>query len=105
VQSEELRLAQRGLDRNARGPDALGEQRGRDVRALAGALAAIERGDDRGIEADGGRIVTAAGHRPGRRRAGIARHRQQAAARPVRRDVEAREIGIRPFSPKPVTSA
>jgi len=30
----------------------------RDVRPLAGALATIERGDDRGIEADGGRIVT-----------------------------------------------
>ena len=95
VRREELRLAQRGLDRDARRPDALGEQRGRDIRSLAGALATIERRDDRGIEADGGRIVAAAGHRPGRRRAGIARHRQQAAARPVGRDVEAREIGVR----------
>ena len=89
--------AKRALDRNARRPDALGEQRGRDVRPLAGALATIECRDDGGIQPDGRRIVTAAAHRPGRRHAGIARHRQQAAACPVRRDVEARQIGVRPL--------
>ena len=97
VRREKLRVAQRRLDRDARRPDALGEQRGRDIRSLAGALATIERRDDRRIEADRGGIVAAPGHRPGRRCAGIARHRQQAAARPVRRDVEARELGVRPL--------
>ena len=91
-----LGAGERRLNRNARGPHALGEQRRRDVRAFAGALAPVEGGHDRRIEADGGSIVTAAAHRPGRRRAGIARHRQQAAACPVRCDVEARQIGIRP---------
>jgi len=63
--------------------DALGEKRGRDIGSFAGAFTTIKRCDDRRIEAYGGRIVTASGHRPSRRRAGIARHRQQAAARPV----------------------
>src|SRR4051812_24857267 len=83
VQAEELRPAQGGLDRDACRPDALGEQRGRDIGSLAGALAPVERGDDRRIEPDGRGVVTAAGHRPRRRYAGIARHRQQTAARPV----------------------
>jgi hypothetical protein len=72
VQPVKLRTGQRGLDRNARRPDALGEQRGRDVRALAGALAAVERRDDRRIDSDRRRVIAAAGNRPGRRRAGIA---------------------------------
>ncbi len=97
VQAEELRLGQRRLDRDARRPDALRKKRGGDVRTLAGALAAIKRGDDRGVDPDRSGVVAAAGHGPGRRRAGIARHRQQAAARPVRRDVEARQIGIGPL--------
>src|SRR5258706_2638190 len=97
VQILECRPAQTGLDRDTRGPDTLGQQRGRDVRPLAGALAAIQRGDDRRVQADRGRIVTAARNRPGRGRAGIARHRQQAAARPVRRDVEAWKAGVRPL--------
>ena len=96
VRRVELRVTQRGLDRDARRPDALGEQRGGDIRTLAGTLAAVKRRDDRGIEADSGGIVAAASHRPGRWRARIARHRQQAAARPVGRDIEAREIGVRP---------
>src|SRR5216683_5669928 len=54
VQAVELRARKRRLDRHARRPDAFGEQRSRDIRALAGALPAIERGDDRGIEADRG---------------------------------------------------
>src|SRR6266849_8357309 len=41
VQPKEFRLAQRGLDRDAGGPYAFGEKRGRDMRSLAGALAAI----------------------------------------------------------------
>src|SRR5262252_221427 len=94
VQTEELCVAQRGLDRDACRPDALGEERGRDVRPLAGALAAVERRDDRRIDTDGRRVVSAAADRPGRRRAGIARHRQQATARPVRREIEARQSGI-----------
>src|SRR6266436_7377265 len=56
VQPEEFRLAQRGLDRNARGPDAFGKQRGRDMRSLPGALATIQGSDDRRIEPDGGGI-------------------------------------------------
>src|SRR6266436_1383893 len=56
VQPEEFRLAQRGLDRDARGPDAFGKQRGGDMRSLPGALAPIKRGDDRRIEPDGGGI-------------------------------------------------
>src|SRR5216684_597258 len=41
VQPEEFRIAQRCLDRDACGPHAFGEQRGRDMRSLAGALATI----------------------------------------------------------------
>ncbi len=67
------------------------------MRPLAGALSTIEPGDNRGIEADGGRVVTATGDRPGGRRAGIARHRQEAAACPVGGDVEARELRIGPL--------
>ena len=67
VQPEELRLAQRGLDRNAGRPDTFSEERRRDIGSLAGALATIKRRHDRGIQADGGRIVAAAGDRPGRR--------------------------------------
>src|SRR6202040_2703821 len=92
---EEFCVAQRSLDRDAGRPYAFGEKRGRDMRPLAGALATIKRGNDRRIEPDGGRIVTTTGHWPGRRRAGVARHRQQSAACPVRRDVEAREIRVR----------
>src|ERR1700751_3581109 len=65
------------------------------MRALAGTLATIKGSDDRRIEPDSGRIVAAAGHRPGRRRAGIARHRQQPAACPIRRDVKTGKIRIR----------
>src|SRR5216684_1545411 len=83
VQPEEFRLAQRGLDRDAGGPYAFGEKRGRDMRPLAGALTTIQGSDDRRIESDGGSIVTATGHWPGWRRASITRHRQQAATRPV----------------------
>src|SRR5258706_6553048 len=97
VQAEELRLGQRRLDRDARRPDALRKERGGDVRALAAALAAIKRGDDRRVQADRRRIVAAPSHRPGRRRARMGRHRQQAAARPVRSDIEAGQIGVRPL--------
>jgi crotonobetainyl-CoA:carnitine CoA-transferase CaiB-like acyl-CoA transferase len=83
VRSKKLRLAQRRLDRDACRPDALGEQRGRDIRPLAGVFTTVERGDDRGIQPDGGGIVAAAGHRPGWRRADVARHRQQTTAGPV----------------------
>src|ERR1700722_2127586 len=41
VLPEEFRIAQRGLDRDAGGPYAFGEKRGRDMRPLAGALATI----------------------------------------------------------------
>src|SRR4029077_12642680 len=77
VQAEEFRLTQRGLDGNAGGPYAFRKKRSRDVRALTGTLAAIKRRDNRRIESDGGGIVSAAGHWPGRRRTGIACHRQQ----------------------------
>src|SRR5713101_4305017 len=83
VQPEEFRLAQRGLDRDAGGPHAFGEQRGRDMRSFSGALTTIKGSDDRRIEPDGGGIVATTSHRPGRWRAGIARHRQQAVTRPV----------------------
>ena len=72
VRRVELRLAQRGLDRNACRPDAFRQERGRDVRSLAGALATIKRRHDRAIQADGGGVVAAAGDRPGRRRTGVA---------------------------------
>src|ERR1700680_1701783 len=42
VQPKEFRVAQRCLDRDAGGPYAFGKQRGRDVRPLPRALAAIE---------------------------------------------------------------
>src|SRR5882757_6842863 len=64
------------------------------MRPLAGALATIKRRDDRRIEPYGGGIVTATSYWPGRRRTGIARHRQQSAACPIRRDVKARKIRI-----------
>src|SRR6266481_9594893 len=41
VQPKEFRIAQRSLDRDAGGPDAFGKQRGRDMRPLPRALAAI----------------------------------------------------------------
>ncbi len=41
VQPEEFRVAQRCLDRDARGPHAFGKQRGRDMRPLPRALATI----------------------------------------------------------------
>src|SRR6267378_3996047 len=94
VLPKEFSIAQRGLDRDARGPYAFGKKRGRDMRPLARALATIKGSDDRRIEPDGGGIVAAAGDRPGRRRTGIACHRQQSAACPVRRDVKAGEIRI-----------
>src|SRR5262245_18223976 len=72
----ELRVGQRGLDRNACRPDALSQERGRDIRALARALTAIECGNDRRIDADACRGVAAAGYRPGWRRPGIPAHRQ-----------------------------
>src|ERR1700752_852604 len=97
VQTEELRLAQCGLDRNARRPYTLGQERRRDIGALAGAFTAIKRGHNRGIQADGGRVVAASGYGPGGRRASVARHRQQATSRPIRRYIESREVGIRAF--------
>ena len=97
VRPEELCLAQRGLDRDAGRPDTLSEERRRDVGPLAGALATIKRRHDRGIQADGGGVVAAASHRPGRRRAGVARHRQQPASRPVGRDVESGKSGVGTF--------
>src|SRR3984885_12513494 len=65
------------------------------MRPLPRALAAIQGSDDRRIEPDRGGIVTAASYWPGRRRAGIACHRQQSAACPVRRDVKAWKIRVR----------
>ena len=94
VRSEEFRFAQRGLDRNACRPDALGEERRRDIGSFAGALTTIERRNNRGIETDGGRVVAAPGHRPGRRLAGVARHGQQATSRPIGSDVEPGQIGV-----------
>src|ERR1700722_208590 len=76
MKPEEFRIAERRLNGDTRRPYTLSEQRSRDMRALPGALPAIESGDDSRIEPDGGRIVAAAGHRPGRRRARIARHRE-----------------------------
>src|SRR6201998_4036426 len=94
VQPKEFRLAKCGLDRDAGGPYAFGEQRGRDMRPLAGSLATIEGGDDGGIKPYGGGIVAATSHWPGRRRAGIACHGQQSTACPIRRDVKAGKIRI-----------
>src|SRR3984885_5724237 len=94
VRSEELRFAQRRLDRNACRPDALGEERRRDIGSLAGSLATIERRNNRGIEADGGGLVAASRHWPGRRLASVAGHGQQAASRPIGRDVESWQIGV-----------
>ena len=95
MRGKELRVAKRRLDRDACRPNALGKQRRRDIRSLAGALAAIKRRDDRRVDADRRGIVAAAGDRPGRRRAGVARQRQQTGACPVRRNVEARQLSIR----------
>jgi hypothetical protein len=73
VQREELRLAERALDRNAARPDAGGEERGRDVGTFSRPLAPVEAGDDRGIEGDRRRVVAAARDRQRRRRARVAR--------------------------------
>ena len=91
------RVDQRTLNRDCRGPDSRREQRCRDIRALAGALAPVERRDNRGIQADCGRVISAARHRECRRSTGISRQRQQSGPGPVRRDVEARKIGVRAF--------
>ena len=95
MQRIEGRVAQRGLNRDAAGPDAFGQERRRDVGALPGALPPIQRRHDRGVDADGRGVIAAACDRQGRRSAGIARQRQQAAAGPVGRDVESRQVGVR----------
>src|SRR6185369_12500963 len=97
VQSKKLRTAKRSLNRNTRRPDTFSEQGSRDVRSFAGALTTVQRGDDRGIKTNRGGVITAAAHRPGRWIPGITRQRKQAAARPVGSDIEAGQIGIRPF--------
>ena len=45
-------------------------------------------------------MVAASRQRPGRRRAGIAGQRQQAAARPISGDVKPRKTGVRPLFAK-----
>src|SRR3984957_3659414 len=68
VQPEEIRSAQRGLDRNACRPDTLREQRCADIGPLAGAFATIQGRHDRRVQADCGGIVTHTTNRPSRRR-------------------------------------
>jgi len=60
VQWIEARVAQRGLHRDAAGPDSFGEERRRDVEPLPGALSPIQRRHDRGIDTDGGGVIAAA---------------------------------------------
>ena len=67
VQPEEIRLAQRSLDKNARRPDTFSEQRGRHIGAFTGALTTIERRHNRRIQTNRGGIVAATCHGPGRR--------------------------------------
>ena len=74
MQAEETRLTERGLNENAGRPNAFSKKRRRDVRSLAGSLAAVKRRHNRGIQAHSRGIVPAAGDRPRRRRAGVARH-------------------------------
>src|SRR3954467_14178233 len=64
------------------------------MRSFTGALTTIKGSDDRRIKPNGGSIVAAASDRPGRWRAGIACHRQQSAACPIRRDVKAGKIRV-----------
>src|SRR5689334_6137524 len=97
MQSGKLRAAECGLNRNACGPDTFGKQRSRDVRSFSGSLTTIECSDNRRIETDRSCVVAATTDGPGRWVAGIARHREQAAASPVRSDVEARQVSIRSF--------
>ena len=96
VQREERGIGKRRLERDSAGPDAGGEQRGRDVGALSGAFAPVKRRDDCRIQAHRRCMVAAACHRQRRRGTRISRQRQQAASRPIGRDVESRKLRVRP---------
>jgi len=85
VQPEiEARVAQRGLHRDAAGPDSLGkEPYVRDVGALSGALSPIQRRTIAGIDTTAVAVIAHC-PRPARRRsAGIPCQREQAASSPV----------------------
>src|SRR6266536_1244659 len=60
VQREKCSVAKRSLSGDGTCPDAGGEQRGRDVGALAAAFALVKRRDDCRIQAHRSRMITAA---------------------------------------------
>ena len=91
----ELGLAQRCLNRDTGRPNALGEERRRNVGAFARAFAPVQARNDRGKQPDGRWAVSSARERQCGGSTGIARQRQQTSSRPVGRDVESRKIRVR----------
>ena len=68
------------------------------MRTLAGALALVERGDDRAVQRHRARMIAHAGDRTRRRDAGIRAHQiHQARARPIGIAVEAGLVGLVAF--------
>ena len=94
MQREERGVAKRGLNEDAAGPDSRREERGGDVRTLAGALAPVQGRDDRGKQSNRRRVVSTARRRESRRGARIPGQRQQAGSGPVSCDVESWKAGV-----------
>ena len=91
----EFGAAQFGLRQHRGGPDAVGHQVGGDMRALAGALALVQRGDDRAVKRHRAGVVAHAGDRAGRRGVLIGAHQvHQAGAGPIGVAVEAGLVGL-----------
>ncbi len=91
----ELGAAQLGLRQHGGGPDAVRHQVRRHMRTLAGALALIQRGDDRAVERHRAGMVAHAGDRARRRGVDVGAHEvHQAGARPIGVAVEARLVGL-----------
>lgn len=92
-----LRPDQYGLQPHARRPGAFGEQRGRDACALAGLLPSVQAGHDPGEQGDRRGVIARSERVRGRRNVPLACEVHQAAARPVRRHVEAGQMRVRTF--------
>src|SRR5260370_11906980 len=92
-----MRLGESGLDKDTRRPNTRREQRGRDIRSFATAFATVKSRCNRRIQCDRGGIVAATRYRPGRRRAGVACHREQTASRPIGREIKSAKSGVGTF--------
>ena len=87
-----------GLRQHRGRPDAVGHQVGADMRALAGLLALVQRGDDRAVECHRAGVIAHAGDRSRRRRVFVGAHQvHQARSRPIGVAIEAGLVGFIAF--------